>query len=104
MVKVSRCIGIAAALYAQGAAALMNAPQLPRLPVPLLAEQQADADAGSRDRVVSGLERRYNARAVRISEVMVDGRLAYDVRLLSNNRVWTVRVDAATGQELPRDN
>jgi hypothetical protein len=96
-------ICVAAALFAQGAAVSADpAPWPPAESVGAL--EQPLADAGARDRIVTALERRYNARVVRIIEVMVDGRAAYDIRLLSNERVWTVRVDAASGQELPRDN
>jgi hypothetical protein len=94
--------GIAVALYAQGAAASVTAPAMTRT-VASVDVAEIQADGGSRDRIVSGLEHRYNAKVVRIIEVTVGGRLAYDIRLLSNDRVWTVRVDAETGRELSRD-
>jgi hypothetical protein len=103
MLRGTILVCMSAALYAQGAAAsqlLGPWPAAELEPAPALML----ADSGSRDRIVAALERRYNAKVVRIIDVSVGGRLAYDIRLLSNDRVWTVRVDAATGQELPRDN
>jgi uncharacterized membrane protein YkoI len=47
------------------------------------------------------VQRKYGARAVRVTEIVVAGRRAFELRLLSEQRVWTVRVDAETGQELP---
>jgi hypothetical protein len=61
----------------------------------------AQAETGSRDRVVDAIRRKYNASVVRVAELLVDGRRVYELRLLSNERVWTVRVDAETGRELP---
>jgi uncharacterized membrane protein YkoI len=57
------------------------------------------ADAGiSLDQAVSLVERRFKARVVR-TEVRNEGdRKVYVLRLLNDaGRVWTVRVDAATG-------
>jgi uncharacterized membrane protein YkoI len=62
---------------------------------------QPQADSGSRDRIVEAIGRKYNASVVRVAELVVDGRRVYELRLLSNERVWTVRVDAETGRELP---
>lgn len=60
------------------------------------------ADAGpSRDSIIDGLQRRYNARVLRVEEADENGRHVYLIRLLSGERVWTVRVDARTGRELP---
>jgi uncharacterized membrane protein YkoI len=50
---------------------------------------------------VDAIRRKYNASVVRVAELLVDGRRVYELRLLSNERVWTVRVDAETGRELP---
>lgn len=61
------------------------------------------ADSASRDRIVEAIERRHNAKVVRVTEVTVDGRLCYDLRLLSAERSWVVRVDAETGREMPRE-
>jgi hypothetical protein len=53
------------------------------------------------NRIIAAVQRRYNARVVRVTEVTVKGRRCYDLRLLSEQRVWVIRVDAATGQEIP---
>jgi hypothetical protein len=55
----------------------------------------------ARDRIVEAVQRKYGARAVRVTEIVVAGRRAFELRLLSEQRVWTVRVDAESGQELP---
>jgi hypothetical protein len=55
----------------------------------------------ARDRIVEAMQRKYGARAVRVTEIVVAGRRAFELRLLSEQRVWTVRVDAESGQELP---
>lgn len=45
-------------------------------------------------------EQRHNARVVRASTAETDGRQYHVLRLLSQEgRVWTVRIDAVTGQE-----
>ncbi len=56
-------------------------------------------DAG-RDRIVDAIQRKYSARVVKVTESVVDGRRVYELRLLSNERVWVVRVDAESGREL----
>jgi uncharacterized membrane protein YkoI len=63
-----------------------------------------DAAAESRemslDQAVAMAEKRHKARVVRAETTSVDGRRVYVLRLLSEEgRVWTVKVDAATGQE-----
>jgi hypothetical protein len=58
------------------------------------------ADSDARDRIVEAIQRKYNARVVRVTESTVDGRRVYELRLLSDERVWMVRVDAETGREL----
>jgi len=52
------------------------------------------------NRIIESVQRRYSARVVKVTEVAVKGRRCYDLRLLSDQRVWVVRVDAATGQEV----
>jgi hypothetical protein len=77
--------------------------------VPAAAETRPDGSADARpfaddalERIVEAVQKRYSARVVKVTEVMVDGKRAYELRLLSDQRVWTVRVDAETGQELSR--
>jgi len=69
---------------------------------PALAEPQGHASAGTRamslDEAVSMAERRFHARVVRAEPQQESGRTVYVLRLLNDSgRVWTVRVDAATG-------
>jgi len=57
----------------------------------------------SRAEAVALVQRRYHARVVR-TEVLQDsnGRPMYEFRLLSaGGKVWTVRIDAYSGAELP---
>jgi uncharacterized membrane protein YkoI len=52
----------------------------------------------SLDEAVSMAERRFHARVVRAEPQQESGRTVYVLRLLNDSgRVWTVRVDAATG-------
>lgn len=59
------------------------------------------ADQGSRmtlDEAVQRAERRYHARVVKAESRNSDGRTVYVLRLVSDDgRVFTVRVDAQTG-------
>ena len=63
-------------------------------------EPLAYAQAASQEQVIAAVEKRYNAKVVRVTETTVAGRPALRLRLLSAQRVWSVVVDAATGQEL----
>lgn len=55
----------------------------------------------SLDEAVDRAQRRYNARVVRAETREDGGRRVHVLRLLSDDsRVWTVRVDASTGQFL----
>lgn len=48
------------------------------------------------------VQKRYGARVVRVSTADEDGRHIYVFRLLSTGgKVWTVRIDAQSGVELP---
>jgi len=59
------------------------------------------ADTGNaRDRIIEAVQRRYGARVVRVTELNVGGRRVLELRLLSDQRVWNIRVDAESGQEL----
>ncbi len=56
-------------------------------------------DAISLDEAVSRAEQRYRARVVRTDVQDEDGRKVYVLKLLSEDgRVFTVRIDAATGR------
>lgn len=55
----------------------------------------------SLDEAVDRAQRRYNARVIRAETRDDGGRSVHVLRLLSeDSRVWTVRVDASTGQFL----
>lgn len=60
----------------------------------------ADSPGIPRDRLIDMVQRRFNARVVRVNLVESDGRRIYEMRLMSAQRVWNVRVDAETGQVL----
>ena len=50
------------------------------------------------EQAVKMAEQKYNARVVRAESEDEDGKTVYVLRLLNDSgRVWTVRVDAATG-------
>jgi len=53
-----------------------------------------------RDQLIDMVQRRFNARVVRINLIEAGGRRVYEMRLLSEQRVWNVRVDAETGRVL----
>ena len=56
-------------------------------------------DGISLDEAVSRAERQYNARVVRTDVQDEDGRKVYVLKMLSEDgRVFTVRIDAATGR------
>jgi uncharacterized iron-regulated membrane protein len=72
------------------------------LPPDAFVERLRVAAAGvSLDQAVEMAEKRYAARVVRADAREQDGRTVYVLRLLNESgRVWTVRVDAATGRVL----
>ncbi|HEY5810543.1 MAG TPA: PepSY domain-containing protein [Povalibacter sp.] len=63
------------------------------------AEKPADRPRVSLDQAVNMAESRYRAKAVRAQSGVSGDRLVYNIRLLnSEGKVWTVQVDAQTGQ------
>ena len=55
----------------------------------------------SMDQAVQMVEQRYHARVVRAQTQNEEGRTVYVLRLLNDSgKVWTVRVDAASGSVL----
>ena len=66
----------------------------------LLGSGTALADGTSRDQVIDAVQQRFHAKVVRVNETRVNGRPALELRLLSDQRVWNIVVDAATGQVL----
>jgi uncharacterized membrane protein YkoI len=51
---------------------------------------------------VAMVQARYGAKSVRASTIEMNGRIVHEIRLRSadGSRVWTVHVDAASGQEI----
>jgi uncharacterized membrane protein YkoI len=91
--------GMAAGVPAAFGAAVIAVVAMQQLP-----GAEAFADDAARDRIVEAIQRKYNAQVVKVTEIVVDGRRVYSLRLLSDNRVWMIRVDAETGQELSGKN
>lgn len=61
------------------------------------------SDGVSLDAAVAAAQERYRARVVKAEVQDSDGRRVYTLRLLgADGRVWTIRIDAATGAELSR--
>lgn len=61
------------------------------------------ADGVSLDAAVAAAQGRHRARVVKAEVIERDGRTVYSLRLLgADGRVWTIRIDAATGAELNR--
>jgi uncharacterized membrane protein YkoI len=55
-------------------------------------------DGMSMDQAVRMVEQRYHARVVKAETQLDEGRTLYVLRLLNDaGKVWTVRVDAASG-------
>jgi uncharacterized membrane protein YkoI len=62
-------------------------------------ERSAERPHVSLDQAVNMAESRYRAKAVKAQQSFNGDRLVYNIRLLSSDgRVWTVQVDAQTGQ------
>jgi uncharacterized membrane protein YkoI len=55
----------------------------------------------SLDQAVAMVQAKYGAQVMRANSVLEDGRTVHYIRLMSadRSRVWTVRVDAASGRE-----
>jgi uncharacterized membrane protein YkoI len=60
----------------------------------------ADDSEGQRERIIQAVQKRFNAKVVRVTDTTVNGRPALELRLLSDQRVWNLIVDATTGQIL----
>ena len=59
-----------------------------------------NGSGASQEQIIESVQKRYNAKVVRVTETEVDGRPALRLRLLSAQRVWNVVVDATSGQVL----
>ena len=82
----------------------MNAPSRALLVVCLTVLAAAAAAAAapphelSMDQAVKNVEQQYHARVVKAEAQHSDGRTTYVLKLLNDaGKVWTVRVDAASG-------
>jgi hypothetical protein len=60
----------------------------------------AAGEGVSQEQIIESVQKRYNAKVVRVTETTVDGRPALRLRLLSAQRVWTMLVDADSGRVL----
>jgi hypothetical protein len=67
---------------------------------PPQARSLAGTDSASRDRIIDAVQKRYHARVLRVSDTSINGRPALELRLMSEQRVFNVVVDAASGQVL----
>ena len=93
--KLQRFAGLAVALLVwQGGAAyaVSDTPPLARVRTAMAAPSM------SMDEAVKMAEQRYHARVVKAETQRGNGHVVYVLRLLNESgRVWTVRVDAASG-------
>jgi hypothetical protein len=64
-------------------------------------ELVAQAGGMSLDQAIAMVQAKYGAKVMRANTVEEGGRVVHYIRLMSvsRSRVWTVRVDAATGEE-----
>lgn len=96
--KLPRSVNLAAVLLAVGgnAGSAQSVTPVPGAPA---AQRLTLASASmSMDEAVKMAEQRYHARVVKAETQKGDGRVVYVLRLLNDaGRVWTVRVDAASG-------
>jgi hypothetical protein len=80
---------------ATGAAVVAASAPFPRTSTTAVVMPRADM---SMDQAVRMVEERYHARVVRAETQHDEGRTRYVLRLLNDaGKVWTVRVDAASG-------
>jgi peptidase YpeB-like protein len=80
------------------AQAMSDAPPANVTPVPLPAVVVLTGASMSMDEAVKMAEQRFHARVVKAETHIENGHTVYELRLLNEaGRVWTVRVDAASG-------
>ncbi|HEV2228395.1 MAG TPA: PepSY domain-containing protein [Steroidobacteraceae bacterium] len=91
--SLKRCIGLALLLAGPGAAGAAAMPEA--------AATVLTAASMSMDEAVKMAEQRFHARVVKAETQHDNGHTVYVLRLLNESgRVWTVRVDAASGELL----
>jgi len=88
------------AVVAATAAAARAERTAPATPWSVEARFVADDSEGQRERIIQAVQKRFNAKVVRVTDTTVNGRPALELRLLSEQRVWNLVVDASTGQIL----
>jgi len=88
------------AVVAAAAAAARAGRMAPAMPWSAAVRFVADDSEGQRERIIEAVQKRFNAKVVRVTDTTVNGRPALELRLLSDQRVWNLVVDAATGQIL----
>jgi CheY-like chemotaxis protein len=88
------------AVVGAGAAAARTNDMAAAMPGSVYAVALAEDRGGQRERVIEAVQKRFNAKVVRVTETTVNGRPALELRLLSDQRVWNLVVDATTGQIL----
>jgi hypothetical protein len=59
-----------------------------------------EGQGASQEQIIESVQKRYNAKVVRVTHTSFDGRPALQLRLLSAQRVWTIVIDASSGQTL----
>jgi hypothetical protein len=52
------------------------------------------------EQIIEAVQKRYNAKVVRVTETTFEGRPALQLRMLSAQRVWSIVVDARSGRVL----
>jgi hypothetical protein len=97
---LSWATGLLAVVAVAAAAAARAAWIAPAMPGIAVAGCVADDSEGQRERIIEALQKRFNAKVVRVTETSVNGRPALQLRLLSDQRVWNLVIDASTGQIL----
>jgi hypothetical protein len=88
------------AVVAAAAAGARANPEVAAMPAGVFAIALVDNGGGQRERVIEAVQKRFNAKVVRVTETTVNGRPALELRLLSAQRVWNLVIDATTGQVL----
>ena len=62
--------------------------------------EHASGQGPRQEQIIESVQKRYNARVLRVTQTTVDGRPALRLRLLSAQRVWSIVVDASSGRVL----
>ena len=99
LITLAFCLGISAVAHSAIAAHHGTHAGISREETSTPATYQAGGV--SLDQAVAMMQAKYGARVLRANTVEEDGRAVHYIRLITadRSRVWTVRVDAATGRE-----